>query len=87
MRARVRRVAGLQVIGGTSARLYKGSAKSPREIAPPRPLLDRATYRERNRIERLVNRLKQSRRIATRHEKRVLHYLAMLTLAAVLRWI
>lgn len=46
--------------------------------------LDRAAYRERNRIERLVNRLKQSRRIATRYEKLARHYLAMLTVAAVL---
>jgi transposase len=47
---------------------------------------DRATYRLRNRVERLLNRLKQSRRIATRYEKRARHYLAMLTLAALLLW-
>jgi transposase len=47
---------------------------------------DRRAYRERNRVERLVNRLKQSRRVATRHEKRAVHYVAMLTLAAVLLW-
>ncbi len=27
-------------------------------------------YRERNRVERLINRLKQFRRVATRYEKR-----------------
>lgn len=48
---------------------------------------DRNAYRERNRIERLVNRLKQKRRIATRYEKRLAHYLAMLTLTAVLLWV
>jgi transposase len=48
---------------------------------------DRATYRKRNRVERLVNRLKQARRVATRYEKRALHYLAMLTLAALLLWL
>ena len=47
---------------------------------------DCAVYRERNHIERLVNRLKQSRRIATRYEKRAVHYVAMLTLAATLLW-
>ncbi len=31
---------------------------------------DRDTYRERNAIERLINRLKQFRRIATRYEKK-----------------
>ena len=47
---------------------------------------DRAAYRERNRVERLINRLKQSRRVATRYEKRAAHYLAMLTLAALRLW-
>jgi transposase len=49
--------------------------------------LDRAVYRERNRVERLVNRLKQRRRVATRYEKRATHYLAMLTVAAALLWL
>jgi transposase len=44
----------------------------------------RAAYRARSRVERLVNRLKQHRRVATRYEKRALHYLAMLTIAAAL---
>jgi transposase len=48
---------------------------------------DRVAYRERNRIERLVNRLKQHRRIATRYDKRARHYLAMLTIAAALLWL
>ena len=48
---------------------------------------DTALYRERNRIERLVGCLKQSRRIATRFEKRAAHFLAMLTLASVLLWL
>lgn len=48
---------------------------------------DRAVYRERNRVERLINRLKQYRRIATRYEKRAAHYIAMLSLAAILLWL
>ena len=48
---------------------------------------DRETYRSRNRIERLVNRLKQHRRVATRYEKHGAHYLAMLTLAALVLWL
>lgn len=47
---------------------------------------DRAAYRERNRVERLFNRLKQCRRIATRYEKRAANYHAMLTIAAILLW-
>jgi transposase len=48
---------------------------------------DREAYRERNVVERLINRLKQHRRIATRYEKRAANYLAMLTLAAILLWL
>lgn len=44
-------------------------------------------YRERNRVERSVGRLKQLRRIATRYEKRAESYLAMLTLAAIILWL
>ena len=48
---------------------------------------DRQAYRQRNRMERLINRLKQFWRIATRNEKRAANYLAMLTLAAILLWL
>jgi transposase len=48
---------------------------------------DRALYRQRNLVERLINRLKQFRRIATRYEKRAANYSAMLTLAAIFLWL
>lgn len=48
---------------------------------------DRNIYRERNRVERTINRLKQFRRVATRYEKRAENYLAMLTIAAILLWL
>jgi transposase len=48
---------------------------------------DETVYRRRNRGERLVNQLKQFRRIATRYEKRTSCYLAMLTIAAVVLWL
>jgi transposase len=48
---------------------------------------DKAIYRERNRIERLVNRLKQHRRVATRYEKRAANYAAMITIATILLWL
>jgi len=53
----------------------------------PDPRFDRDAYRERNRIERLINKLKQFRRIATRYEKRAVNYLAMITIAAILLWL
>lgn len=48
---------------------------------------DRGVYHERNRAERLINRLKQYRRVATRYEKCAANYLAMVTIAAVLLWL
>jgi transposase len=50
---------------------------------PARPGFDRELYRERNRVERLVNRLKRWRKIATRYEKRALYYVAFVTLACI----
>jgi transposase len=48
---------------------------------------DRAIYRLRNRIERLINRCKQFRRIATRYEKRAANYKALWLLAATILWL
>jgi transposase len=48
---------------------------------------DKAAYRQRNVVERLIARLKQYRRIATRYEKRAANYLGMLTLAAIMLWL
>ena len=43
---------------------------------------DERLYRERNRVERLVGKLKQFRRIATRYEKLDVTYLALIHLVA-----
>ena len=51
------------------------------------PGFDREAYRQRNIIERMINRLKNFRRIATRYEKRATNYLAMITIGAILLWI
>lgn len=48
---------------------------------------NRGLYRERNHVERLINRLKQSRRIATRYEKYAVNYLAMLMIGAIRLWL
>ncbi|MCB9177034.1 MAG: transposase [Caldilineae bacterium] len=48
---------------------------------------DKDIYRLRNVVERLYNRLKQHRRIATRYGNRGHNYLAMLTIAAILLWL
>lgn len=44
-------------------------------------------YRERNRIERMLNRLKQTRRIATRYIKTSLSLMSFLDLAIARLWI
>ncbi len=48
---------------------------------------NRAIYRERNKVERLINRLKQFRRLATRYEKRAHNHRAMWVIAATLLWL
>ncbi len=48
---------------------------------------DKVLYRLRNRVERLINRLKQFRRIATRYEKKAENYMAMLHIASILLWL
>jgi transposase len=45
---------------------------------------NRGIYRLRNRIERLIHRCKQCRRIATRDEKRAANYKAMGLIAATM---
>jgi transposase len=40
-------------------------------------------YQKRNIVERLINRLKQFRRIATRYEKRATNFAAMITIASI----
>lgn len=45
---------------------------------------DCVVYRERNRAERLINRLKPFRRVAMRYEKCTVNFLAMVTIAALL---
>ena len=48
---------------------------------------NRDLYRQRNLVERTINRLKQFRRIATRYEKKAENYLAMLQIASLLLWL
>lgn len=48
---------------------------------------DKELYKLRNVVERLFNRLKQFRRIATRYEKRAHNYKAMLVVASILLWL
>ena len=48
---------------------------------------DREVYKQRSLVERLINRLKQFRRLATRYEKPGANYRAMWVIAATLLWL
>jgi transposase len=53
-----------------------------------RPLgYDRALYRERNVVERLIGHLKEHRRVGTRSEKLAVHYRAMVQVAFIERYL
>ena len=44
-------------------------------------------YRSRKLVERLFNKIKQCRRIATRYDKLAANYLAFIKLASIRLWI
>ncbi|WP_443056484.1 IS5 family transposase [Streptomyces sp. MUM 178J] len=50
------------------------------------PALDREAYKQRNTVERCINRLKQWRGVATRYEKTATIYLAGLHIAGIFLW-
>ena len=54
-----------------------------RKVAIPH---DAAIYRHRNRIERCFNKLKHFRRIATRYDRRTIHFSGFVLLAATMIW-
>ncbi|WFU91372.1 transposase (plasmid) [Rhizobium sp. CC1099] len=64
-----------------------------RLVVPPKtnrkdpPACDFRAYKDRNRIERLFNKLKQFRRVATRYDRTARSFAAFLALAAVRAWL
>ena len=75
----------------SSLQVARPSAQAPRVAPPGQAELSKAAQAEfvicEYTIERLINQLKQFRRVATRYEKLAEHYVAMVTLAAILLWI
>jgi transposase len=62
-------------------------------VIPPRSMrknprvYDKSLYKERSLIERLFNKLKGWRRIATRYDKSISAYLAFIHLASIIIWL
>jgi len=48
---------------------------------------DAELYKERNRIERFFNKLKQFRRVATRYDKLLANFMGFVKLAAIAIWL
>jgi transposase len=48
---------------------------------------DKYLYKERNQIERLIQKMKNFRRIATRYERLARNYEAMIALVATIIWL
>jgi transposase len=59
----------------------------PKRTRKTEILYDRDKYRDRNRIERLFNRLKNWRRVATRYDKTATSFLGFVTIAAIKIWL
>ena len=55
-----------------------------RKVAIPH---DAEAYKHRNCIERCFNRLKHFRRFATRYDRRAIHFLAFVQIAATMIWL
>ena len=69
---------GVIEAGGAEAVIPpRSNRKEPRDY-------DEHLYKERNLIERFINRVKQCRRIATRYEKTARNYLAFWQLASIM---
>lgn len=90
-RIRPERVVGDKGYSGEKIRTYLrrrgiGAVIAHQKNEKRRGRFDKEAYRERNVVERLINRLKQFRRVATRYEKRSVNYQAMLTIAAIVLW-
>lgn len=55
----------------------------PRSMRKHQSLYDKELYKERNLVERMFNKLKHFRRVATRYDKLAVTYLAFIHFAAI----
>jgi len=69
-----------QAMGAEVVMPPKFNRKNPRG-------LDKELYKERNLIERMFNKMKHFRRVATRYDKTAAAYLAFVTIAGIFLWL
>jgi transposase len=76
----------------TDTIVEKVESKGAQVVIPPKSNrkeqreYDKEIYKERNKVERFFNRIKQFRRIATRYEKTGSSYMALLFIASFYIW-
>jgi transposase len=69
------------------------AARGCEAVIPPqrdrtvRPAYDRALYKARAEVECTINLLKQARRLATRYEKTLRNYTAVVAIGCALLWL
>jgi transposase len=67
-------------------RSWRRSGDPRQELAQLHIPHDKEAYKLRNRIERFINKLKHFRHIATRYDRRAIHFLACIHLASAMIW-
>jgi transposase len=73
-------VAAVEKRGAEAVIPPRANRVNPREY-------DEVVYKERNKVERCINGLKQCRRVATRYEKTARNFLGMVLLSAIMIWL
>ena len=83
------RYAAMDKVYDSNAIRAKLDAKGITPVIPPKSnrleiiIYDQERYKQRNKVERLFNKLKQFRRVATRYEKLKANVLAFVTVALI----
>ncbi|MEU7527671.1 IS5 family transposase [Saccharothrix sp. NPDC042600] len=85
IRGHLRRRGITATIPQAADRVRNRLAKGSRGGRPP--AFDPNAYKQRNTVERCINRLKQWRGLATRYDKTAHSYMAALTIASLMIWL
>lgn len=81
--------AAMDKVYDSNALRAKLEAKGITPVIPPKSnrldiiVYDKESYKQRNKVERFLNKIKQFRRVATRYEKLKANFLAFVLLACI----